>query len=71
MPTDGFSSVFPIRIQSVSDAMECYQFDVALKAIREFAWDILADNYIELVKGRLYTGERVAQKCTPRSVYRL
>ncbi len=43
-------------IQSVGDAMECYQFDVALKAIREFAWDILADNYIELVKGRLYTG---------------
>jgi len=34
--------------------MEAYQFDVALKAIREFAWDVLADNYIELVKGRLY-----------------
>jgi valyl-tRNA synthetase len=34
--------------------MERYQFDVALKAIREFAWDVLADNYIELVKGRLY-----------------
>jgi len=43
-------------IQSVSAAMECYQFDVALKAIREFAWDILADDYIELVKGRLYAG---------------
>jgi valyl-tRNA synthetase len=37
--------------------MECYQFDIALKAIREFAWDILADNYIELVKGRLYTAD--------------
>ena len=34
--------------------MEAYQFDDALKAIREFAWDVLADNYIELVKGRLY-----------------
>jgi valyl-tRNA synthetase len=44
-------------IQQVSAAMECYQFDTALKAIREFAWDTLADNYIELVKGRLYTGE--------------
>jgi valyl-tRNA synthetase len=44
-------------IQQVSAAMECYQFDTALKAIREFAWEVLADNYIELVKGRLYTGE--------------
>ena len=41
-------------IEIVSDALEAYQFDVALKAIREFAWDALADNYIELVKGRLY-----------------
>jgi valyl-tRNA synthetase len=37
--------------------MEAYQFDVALKGIREFAWDILADNYIELVKGRLYAND--------------
>jgi valyl-tRNA synthetase len=44
-------------IQQVSEAMEGYQFDMALKAIREFAWEVLADNYIELVKGRLYTGE--------------
>jgi valyl-tRNA synthetase len=44
-------------IKSVSDAMESYAFDTALKAIREFAWNILADNYIELVKGRLYTGD--------------
>jgi valyl-tRNA synthetase len=44
-------------IQQVSDAMEGYQFDTALKAIREFAWEVLADNYIELVKGRLYTGD--------------
>jgi valyl-tRNA synthetase len=42
--------------QEVTDAMEGYQFDRALKAIREFSWNILADNYIELVKGRLYSG---------------
>ena len=71
MPTGGFSSSLSDTIQAVSDAMECYQFDVALKAIREFAWDVLADNYIELVKGRLYTGERVAEKCTPCSLYRI
>jgi valyl-tRNA synthetase len=42
-------------VSEVTDAMECYQFDRALKAIREFSWDVLADNYIELVKGRLYS----------------
>ena len=41
-------------VETVSAALEAYQFDIALKAIREFAWDALADNYIELVKGRLY-----------------
>jgi len=41
-------------VEAVSNAMDAYQFDAALKAIREFAWDALADNYIELVKGRLY-----------------
>jgi valyl-tRNA synthetase len=44
-------------IQRVSEAMDTYQFDIALKAIREFAWDLLADNYIELVKGRLYLND--------------
>jgi valyl-tRNA synthetase len=41
-------------VAEVTDAMEQYQFDRALKAIREFAWEVLADEYIELVKGRLY-----------------
>jgi valyl-tRNA synthetase len=42
-------------VAAVTSAMEAYAFDQALKAIREFAWDILADQYIELVKGRLYS----------------
>lgn len=45
--------------------MDAYEFDEALKAIRMFAWEVLADNYIELVKGRLYDeheeGKRAAQ----------
>jgi valyl-tRNA synthetase len=44
-------------VEQVSTALEAYQFDVALKAIREFAWEVLADNYIELVKGRLYKSD--------------
>ncbi|MCL2550348.1 MAG: valine--tRNA ligase [Methanimicrococcus sp.] len=41
-------------ITEVTEDMEAYKFDDAFKAIRVFAWETLADNYIELVKGRLY-----------------
>ena len=44
--------------------MEAYAFDQALKAIREFAWNILADEYIELVKGRLYSEEPERESAT-------
>lgn len=42
-------------IAFVRENMEKYRFDEALKAIRSFVWYELADNYIELVKGRLYS----------------
>lgn len=44
-------------VEEVTAAMDAYQFDRALKLIREFAWDVLADHYIELVKGRLYADD--------------
>jgi valyl-tRNA synthetase len=48
-------------VAAVTSAMEAYAFDQALKAIREFAWNILADEYIELVKGRLYSDEKARE----------
>jgi len=41
-------------VLSVTDAMETYKFDEAMKDIRTFAWNVLADDYIELAKSRLY-----------------
>jgi len=41
-------------IQSVTDAMENYKFEKAIKDLRTFAWNVLADDYIELAKARLY-----------------
>jgi valyl-tRNA synthetase len=41
-------------VEAVSMAMDSYQFDIALKTAREFAWSVLADDYIEIAKGRLY-----------------
>ncbi|MHC1593356.1 MAG: valine--tRNA ligase [Methermicoccaceae archaeon] len=54
-------------IETCTLRMDAYEFDETLKAIRVFAWEVLADNYIELVKGRLYGGdekEKVAAQHT-------
>ena len=48
-------------VADVTEAMEAYQFDRAIRAIREFSRDVFADNYIELVKGRLYENEGPAR----------
>ncbi len=59
------------RLQEVADdvgaAMDEYRFDAALRQLREFIWSDLADDYVELVKGRLYEGrpgERDAARYT-------
>ncbi|RZN42494.1 MAG: valine--tRNA ligase, partial [Methanophagales archaeon ANME-1-THS] len=41
-------------ILSVTNSMEQFKFDEAMKELRAFAWNLLADDYIELVKSRLY-----------------
>jgi valyl-tRNA synthetase len=43
-------------IKDVDEYMEAYRFSEALKAIRSFTWYEYADNYIEIVKNRLYSG---------------
>ena len=40
----------------VQASMEEYRFDAALREVRDFVWHDLADDYLELVKGRLYEG---------------
>ncbi|MBE8540591.1 valine--tRNA ligase [Geoglobus acetivorans] len=54
-------------IIEVDRSMEEYNFSNALKAIRSFTWYELADNYIEIVKNRLYSGsdeEKIPAKYT-------
>ena len=43
-------------IEEAIESMDNYRFDEALKAIRSFAWYEFADDYLELVKNRLYSG---------------
>ena len=40
----------------VAADMDEYRFDRALRTVREFVWHDLADDYVELIKGRLYEG---------------
>jgi valyl-tRNA synthetase len=40
----------------VARDMDDYRFDRALREVREFVWHDLADDYVELIKGRLYEG---------------
>jgi valyl-tRNA synthetase len=42
--------------ESVAAHMDEYRYDAALREIREFVWHDLADDYLELIKGRLYEG---------------
>jgi len=53
--------------EEVEGAMADHRFDTALRTLREFVWNEVADDYVELVKGRLYTGrpgERNAARAT-------
>jgi valyl-tRNA synthetase len=51
-------------------AMEAFQFDETMKAIRGFAWETLADNYIELVKARLYGPDSPEKRAAQSTLYR-
>ena len=42
-------------VSDVTGAMDAYLFDKGLKSIRDFAWNVMADEYLEFVKGRLYS----------------
>ncbi|WP_227352816.1 valine--tRNA ligase [Haladaptatus salinisoli] len=55
--------------ESVGDDMEAYRYDSALRTLREFVWDDLADDYLELVKGRLYEGRPGERNAARHALY--
>ncbi|HII79684.1 MAG TPA: class I tRNA ligase family protein, partial [Methanosarcina sp.] len=56
-------------IDTATKEFDEYQFDSTFKAIRGFAWEILADNYLELVKGRLYGEDPEGRKAAQYVLY--
>ncbi len=55
-------------VKEATQKMDACQFDETFKAIRSFTWDVLADNYIELVKSRLY-GEGEGKQAAQHTLY--
>ncbi|MCJ7443829.1 MAG: valine--tRNA ligase [Methanotrichaceae archaeon] len=56
-------------VEIVSASLDNYQFDEAFKAIRVFTWEILADNYIELIKTRLYGPDCSAKRAAQNTLF--
>ncbi|OLD03773.1 MAG: valine--tRNA ligase [Crenarchaeota archaeon 13_1_40CM_3_53_5] len=60
-------------VSDVSAAMEAFQFNTALEAIRNFTWHSLADDYLEAVKYRLQPGaneknQQAVQYCLHKAI---
>jgi valyl-tRNA synthetase len=53
----------------VDDHMADYRFDAALREVREFVWHDLADDYLELIKGRLYEGRPGERDAARHALY--
>jgi len=47
--------------KTVEQNLDCYEVGVALANIYDFVWDIFCDWYIELLKPRLSSGDKIAQ----------
>jgi len=55
--------------ETVEADMREYRFDSALRELREFVWEDLADDYLELVKGRLYEGRPGERDAARHALY--
>jgi len=47
-------SLYTKVVKQVTEAMDNFRFDRALKTVENFAWNVFADEYIEMVKYRVY-----------------
>ncbi|MFQ3319700.1 MAG: valyl-tRNA synthetase [Natronomonas sp.] len=55
--------------ESVEEDMDEHRFDSALREVRDFVWHDLADDYLELVKGRLYEGRPGERKAAEHTLF--
>ena len=56
-------------IEYTTEQMEAYKFDETLKSLRNFIWDVLADNYVEMSKSRLYGNDQKEKNAVRFTLY--
>ena len=64
-----FLSQLPGLIKKVTDSFSKYEYSVAKLAIEQFFWKDFVDNYLELVKKRVYQGEGESRKSAQYTLY--
>jgi len=57
--------------EKVTDALESYQFNIALEEIRNFTWHVFCDCYLEASKDRLYKPELYGEEKREAAQYTL
>ncbi|QLH75753.1 MAG: valine--tRNA ligase [Methanomassiliicoccales archaeon] len=62
-------SRFSKVVEEVTDHMEAYQFDKAMKEVESFAWKEFADHYVEMVKHRVKDPDDEGVRYTLYTVY--
>ncbi|MCS7120018.1 MAG: valine--tRNA ligase [Nitrososphaerota archaeon] len=58
-------------VEKVGEALENYNFNIAIEAVREFTWHIFCDQYIEAIKDRLYRVESQDDESRAAALYTL
>jgi len=61
-------SSFNRLVEKMTESMNNYQFDRAMKDLEFFAWHRVADHYLEMVKHRIYAGNDEALEYTLYSI---
>ncbi len=57
-------TLYSIVVKNARENMDIFQFDRAMKDIEYFMWHVFADNYIEMVKHKVYTRRDLAAAST-------
>jgi len=57
-------------VTQTTELMDAFKFDETLKTLRNFVWDVMADNYLEMSKSRLYGGEPEEKRSVQFTLHR-
>ncbi len=66
-----FLSKLSRTIDLVTESFEKYEYSKAKQEVDRFFWKDFADNYLEIVKGRVYQGEGNAQLSAQYTLYKV